>query len=233
VDEARITQMAQALADRLVPGDLDHTLRRITAAAVEVLPGVDFASITVKHGDDSLQTYAPTDEVLLGLDAAQYDLREGPCYDAAVETAPRVAPDLERDGRYSSYAPLAVATGIRAQAGIRLFDTPAGAQGALNLYSGTVGSFEDLETLAELFRHQAATAIRYAGEVDDLRQAMETRQKIGQAVGIVMERYELTDARAFAFLTRLSNERNVKLRLVAQELVASSDQRHDDGPEWR
>ena len=90
-----------------------------------------------------------------------------------------------------------------------------------------------MDTLAELFRHQAGTAIRYAGEVEDLRQAMETRQKIGQAVGIVMERYELTDARAFAFLTRLSNDRNVKLRLIAQELVAASDQRHDDNPQWR
>ena len=139
MDEARIVKMAQELASHLVPGDLDQTLRRITVAAVEVLPDVDLASITVKHSDGSLQTYAPTDDVLLALDAAQYDLREGPCYDAAVETAHRVAPDLEHDERYARYAPRALAAGIRAQAGIRLFETPDDAQGALNLYSRRVG----------------------------------------------------------------------------------------------
>lgn len=233
MDRSRVVTMAQELSERLTPGDLDQTLRRITDAAVEVLPEVDYASITVKHRDGTLETIAPTDDILKGIDAAQYNLREGPCYDAAVEASHRVCPDLTNDERFPRYAPLAVAAGIRAQAGIRLFDTPQAAQGALNLYSQQVGAFAGDQTLAELFRHHAATAIRYAGEVADLREAMLTRQVIGQAVGIIMERYELPDARAFAFLTRLSNDRNVKLRLIAQELVAASEERHDDAPGWR
>jgi hypothetical protein len=232
VEESRVLQMAQELSGRLAPGDLDQTLRRITEAAVEVLPGVDLASISVKHADSTLNTYAPTSEVLKGLDAAQYDLREGPCYDAAVEVARRVSSDLASDERYPNYGPLATAVGIRSQAGIRLFETPDAAQGALNLYSRQAGTFDNAEMVTELFRHQAAVAIRYANEVADLRQAMSTRQVIGQAVGIIMERYEMPDARAFAFLTRLSNERNVKLRLIAQELIAASEHRHDDAPEW-
>jgi GAF domain-containing protein len=233
VEQSRVVQLAQELSSRLSPGDLDQTLRRITEAAVEVLPGVDFASITVKHPEGRLETVAPTSDILMGIDAAQYELREGPCYEAAVDVAHRVSPDLEHDERYPNYGPVAVAAGIRAQAGIRLFDTPRQAQGALNLYSSECGSFAGDQALAELFSHQAATAIRYASEVSDLREAMLTRQLIGQAVGIIMERYELPDARAFAFLTRLSNERNVKLRLIAQELVAASEQRHDDDLEWR
>jgi GAF domain-containing protein len=233
MEESRVVQMAQELSSRLTPGDLDQTLGRITQAAVEVLPGVDFASITVKHPDGRLETVAPTSDILMGLDAAQYELREGPCFDAAVEVAHRVSPDLAADKRYPNYGPVAVAAGIVAQAGIRLFDTPREAQGALNLYSESLGTFGDDQTLAELFRHQAATAIRYASEVEDLREAMMTRQLIGQAVGIIMERYELPEARAFAFLTRLSNERNVKLRLIAQELVAASEHRHDENPGWR
>lgn len=232
MDESRVVQVAADLSTRLTPGDLDQTLRRITEAAVEVLPAVEFASITVKHADGRLETMAPTSDVIIALDAAQYELREGPCYDAAVDVAHRVCGDLAHDERYGNYGPVAVAAGIRAQAGIRLFDTPQQAQGALNLYSTELGAFDD-STLAELFRHQAATAIRYANEVEDLREAMLTRQVIGQAVGIIMERYELPDARAFAFLTRLSNERNVKLRLIAQELVAASEERHDDSPGWR
>ncbi len=231
-DVARALQLAEELSERLLPGDLDQTLARITTAATEVMPQVDYASITVKHADGRLDTFAQTDDLLLGLDAAQYELQQGPCFDAAVETTHRIAPFLETDDRFPAYAPLAVAAGIRAQAGIRLFDTPKKAQGALNLYSTTAGAFTDMDTLTALFAHQAAVAVRYAQEVEDLRQAMATRRVIGQAVGVVMERYEMTDARAFAFLTRLSQERNVKLRLVAQELVAASENRNEEKPGW-
>jgi AmiR/NasT family two-component response regulator len=112
--------------------------------------------------------------------------------------------------------------GIRAQAGVRLFDA-RGAHGALNLYSRKVGAFEDLDSLATLFAHQSAMALEYARHIDNLEQAIESRQLIGQAVGIVMERYGLNEARAFAVLTRLSQERNVKLRLIAEELLAERE----------
>ena len=208
----------------LTPGDLDHTLRQIVQAAVTVLPQVERASITVRHDDGRLETVQPSDEALLRLDAAQYDLQEGPCYDAATDSVHVVSPDLASDDRFPRYAAVALEQGVHAQAGLRLFDTPR-SQGALNLYSGQVGAFADLDDLGELFVHQAGTAIAYAQEVDDLRAALEARRTIGQAIGILMERYELTDERAFAFLTRLSSHRNVKLRRVAQEVVEETGAR--------
>ena len=72
--------------------------------------------------------------------------------------------------------------------------------------------------------HQAAVAIAYASEITGLTEAVHARTVIGQAVGIVMQRYRLPDDRAFAFLVRLSQARNVKLRRVAQEMVASGGQ---------
>ena len=216
------------LAGRLTPGDLDHTLEQITAAAVEVLPGVHYASITVKHDDGSIETAAPTDPMLLDLDAAQYELREGPCYDAAVDTPYVTSPHLAADERFARYAAVAVRAGIRAQAGLRLFETPRpAARAALNLYSRDVGSFDDMSTVARLFVHQSATALDYAREIENLQQAMRTRQLIGRAVGIVMERYSLNEERAFAFLARVSQTRNVKLRAVAEELVAETEERAD------
>lgn len=226
MDTDKLLDVSRRLADSLTPGDLDHTLRQITGAAVEVLPDVEHASMTVLHEDGTLHTIAPTTPMLCDLDAAQYELREGPCYAAAVETAHVVAPNLAADERFPRYAPEALSRGIRAQAGLRLFDAPR-SQGALNLYSTSVGAFEDFETIAALFAHQAAVAIGYAGEVANLNEAVRSRQTIGQAVGIVMERYDLPDERAFAFLTRLSQHRNVKLRLVAQEIIAESDERAD------
>lgn len=208
----------------LSPGDLDHTLRQIVEAAVSVLPQVDRASITVRHDDGRLETAQPTDDALLRLDAAQYDLQEGPCYEAATDSVHVVAPDLANDARFPRYAPVALEQGVHAQAGLRLFDTPR-SQGALNLYSHQAGAFADLDDLGELFVHQAGTAIAYAQEVDDLRAALEARRTIGQAIGILMERYELTDERAFAFLARLSSHRNVKLRQVALEVVEETGAR--------
>ncbi len=226
--DERLLETSRRLAAALTPGDLDHTLERITEVAVEAIPDVHYASISVLHADGTLGTAAPTDDMLCDVDKAQYDLQEGPCYEAAVDSVHVVAPNLSADQRFRRYAEVAVAAGIRAQAGLRLFETPRGAQGALNLYSRDVGAFQDLSRLGDLFTQHAATALAYAQEIHDLQEAVRTRRTIGQALGIVMERYQLTDARAFAFLTRLSQHRNVKLRLVAQEIVAGAEQSGDD-----
>ncbi|QNE21418.1 GAF and ANTAR domain-containing protein [Kribbella qitaiheensis] len=215
--DERLIETARRLSLALSAGDLDQTLNKITAAAVEVLPGVEYASITVLHADGSLETAAPTDDLIVDLDATQYRLKEGPCYDAATDTVHVTAPNLAADERFPAYAAAAVAAGIRAQAGIRLFDAPK-SQGALNLYSRNVGAFADFEVLSRLFAHQAATVIEYAKEIQSLQEAMHTRTTIGQAVGILMERYKLNDQRAFAFLARLSQHRNVKLRRIAEEI---------------
>jgi hypothetical protein len=218
MDPHQLLEQAERLAKALTPGDLDHTLARITAAAVDVLADVEYASITILHADGRLETAAPTDELLWGVDAAQYELREGPCYEAAADSVHVASPHLETDPRFPRYAVTAVAAGIRAQAGIRLFDAPK-SRGALNLYAVREGVFSDLGVIGRLFQHQAAAAIGYAQEIHNLQEAVRTRGLIGKAVGIVMERYHLSDERAFAFLTRLSQDGNVKLRVVAEQIV--------------
>jgi hypothetical protein len=172
---------------------------------VEVLPNVELSSITIRHADGTLATVAPTDELLVRVDARQYELREGPCYYAATTDEHVISSDLGADERFPRYGAMAVAEGLRAQVGVRLFDSPRG-NGALNLYSRRVGAFDDLHSLSALFAHQAAQAIAYAHEIEGLGEAVRTRTTIGQE-------------RAFAFLQRLSSHRNVKLRLVAKELV--------------
>jgi GAF domain-containing protein len=224
MDDNRLLDAARRMADGLQPGDLDDTLKQITTAAVEVLPNVQYSSITVRHADGRLVTSAPTDDLLLRIDAVQYELQEGPCYDAATNSGHVISSNLGADQRWPRYGPMAVQHGIRAQVGVRLFDARK-SQGALNLYSTRVGAFDDIETLSGLFAHQAGVAIAYAQHVQNLEEAVRTRTIIGQAVGIVMERYQLDDERAFAFLARLSQQRNVKLRLVAEEIISDVAQR--------
>ncbi len=227
MENDELVASAAQLSRSLTPGDLDHTLVRVTAAAVEVLPDVHFASITVLHSDGTLETVAPTDPVLMQLDAAQYEYGEGPCYDAVMETPHAATAALEADERYPRYSRVALGAGVQAQAAVRLYDA-ATSRAALNLYSSSPGAFADLGALGALFSHQATMAIQYAQEIDTLTDAVTTRQTVGQAVGVVMERYEFTDERAFAFLTRLALHHGVPLPDVALAVAGASKQRNAD-----
>jgi hypothetical protein len=185
---------------------------------VEVLPQVQYASITMRHRDGTLDSYALTDDLVSDLDDRQHQLRQGPCYDATTEDAYIFSADVGADERYPDYGPVAVAAGIRSQAAIRLFEN-ARTAGGLNLYSREVGALDHVGTVSQLFSHQAAVALAYSIEVETLREAVRSRTRIGQAVGIVMERYKMPEQQAFSFLTRLSQTRNVKLRQIAVEIV--------------
>ena len=217
-EDADILLASQALLDRLNPGDLDATLASITQAAVEVLPHVHYASITMRHRDGGLDSYAPTDDLPADLDKQQYALQEGPCYDATNLHRYAVASNLSADERYPRYGPVAVCAGIHSQAGIRLFENSRTA-GGLNLYSREVGALDQVQTMTQLFSHQAAVALAYSLEVTTLKEAVKSRTRIGQAVGIVMERHRIPEQQAFAFLARLSQNRNIKIRHIADQLI--------------
>jgi GAF domain-containing protein len=222
----RALAMATTIADAVSGQDLDATLLSLTRAAVETLPGVDESTVTLRKQDGSLHSYASTADYLEELDQWQFENSEGPCYDGVTENAVTVCGDLRHDPRYPIYGPRAAAAGIRSQAGIRLFESPR-AVGGLNLYSRTLGTLSDVGFLAELFAEHARSAVAYASEIEGLREAVTSRQVIGQAVGIVMERYDLRGDRAFALLSRLSSTRNVKLRRLAEEIV---EDRGSEGP---
>lgn len=223
MDRAELLNTARRLARSLAPGDLDNTLRRITSAAVDELPQVTCASITIRSGDGRLRTVAETSSVLLEVDRKQYELRDGPGFHASVDELFVLAPDLETDDRWPDYSAVAVSAGLRSQAGLRLYEHQDGV-GSLNLYSDEVGAFTDLGELGDLFLHEAVTAIDYAREIDNVKVAARARLDVGQAVGITMERYELTDERAFALLVRTSEHRGVTVHLVAQEILAATEE---------
>ena len=222
--EEDVLNLTRRLAEVLAPGDLDETLERVTTAAVDVLPGVSYASISIRHADGDLETVVPTDDLLLDIDAVQYHLREGPCYETATTKAHVTAANLADDPRFPRYAPLALSAGIYGQAAVQLFAAKR-SNGALNLYSTEPGAFQDVGALADLFARQSGQALQYARQITQLSEAVETREVIGQAVGIVMERYDLDEARSFGFLARISQDNNIKLRVVADRLIAETHAR--------
>ena len=190
----------------------------LTASATANIPGVAFASITTYGEDQALRTVAPTDPLAEQLDALQYELREGPCYAAVTKERFVRINDMTTSVEYPRYAPRAADAGVGAQAAIQL--THGKQRAGLNLYARTPGVF-DLSTvqIAELFATQAGALLGYAGQVEQLTEALHTRTDIGTAVGIIMERYSIDSHRAFAFLARNSQTRNIKVRVLAQRII--------------
>ena len=154
------------------------------------------------------------------LDDLQYELGEGPCLSAMREHPVVTVPHARHDQRWPAYMPRAVALGLRSQLAVRLFLDDKGTLGGLNLYSTSQDTLhEEAEPIADLFAAHAASALERTREVWELNTALESRKIIGQAIGIVMERYGLNEDRAFAFLVRASSHGNVKIRDLARRLV--------------
>jgi GAF domain-containing protein len=193
-------------------------LESLTTSAAVNIPGVDFASITLNGPDHALDTVAATDPLAERLDELQYELREGPCYAAVTEERFILLNDLSAANAFPRYAPRAAELGAKAQAAIQL--TSRGQRAGLNLYARTPGAFDrSTVQVAELFATQAAALLEYAEQVEQLSDALHTRTDIGTAVGILMERYRIDRHQSFAFLVRTSNNRNVKIRLLAQQII--------------
>jgi GAF domain-containing protein len=222
-----VAALAEATREISSNNDLPRVLDTIVQAVGRSLPGVDHAGISVKHKDGTIETLAATDPLVTALDELQYQLGEGPCLSAIFDESPLVTiNDAAQETRWPRFIPPAVALGLRSQVGLRLY-VENETMGGLNLYS-TVASAIDPDVLAtaELFAASAALALGKARKEEDLYSALSTRKVIGQAIGLVMERYELDEDRAFQYLARVSQHSNHKLRDIAAEMVQQANERN-------
>jgi GAF domain-containing protein len=199
---------------------LDRTLQAIAQSAKESVPGFDLVGISTVDRHGNVKTRAATDDLVHELDKLQYGLGEGPCVDTLGNAHVVVVPRIRHEQRWPAYIPEALRLGLRAQLAVKLSLDDEGTLGGLNLYSTVSDDVDpDAESIAELFAVHAAIALGSAQELENLNEALQSRKVIGQALGILMCRYELDEDRAFAFLVRASNAGNIKLRRIAQELV--------------
>jgi GAF domain-containing protein len=219
-------RLAAIARDLVSEPDMQHTLQGIVEAAAANLDGEVWVSVSLVERRRSVDTPAASDERALRADQLQYDLGEGPCLDAIWEQETFQIDDMTADEHYPRWSrSVAEETGIRSSLSLQLFtDDEHNSLGALNVYSPLPSAF-DAETRGEglAFAAQAAVALRSAQTEEHLRTAMATRTLIGQAQGILMERLKLTPHEAFAVLSRMSQERNEKLREVARWLVETGE----------
>ena len=171
------------------------------------------------HAKQRIETVASTDPVLGELHATQMDLHEGPDLSIVRDKSSVMVHDTHQEDRWPAWASAAADTGFRSMMGVRLY-TSQRTIGSLNLYHSRPHHFSaaDLQVAHVLARH-AAIAMSRVQESDHLWRAIDARKLIGQAQGILMERYDLDDDHAFEVLRRYSQNSNVKLRDVAQMVV--------------
>lgn len=216
-DDRRLAALFARVSTDLLSEDTERlTFEAVVRRAVEVVPGCDVASITLRKRRGRAETAAASDERSEQLDAMQYTLGEGPCLDAALDKGAVIVPEVAADDRWPAWSEAVTRLGLGSALAIRLHANEE-TLGALNLYSWTPGRFADDEAVdvALIFGAHATVAMRQARLVDGLEAALESRHVIGIAQGVLAARYDVSYERAFEVLHRYSNDRNLKLRDVA------------------
>ena len=199
-------------------GDVEATMRAITRAAVSTVPGADACGITFVTGRRKLESRAATSQTPRDVDALQERLGEGPCLDAVWEEEVVRVDDVAGDQRWPRFAAEAPRLGVGSMLCFQLF-VEGDHLGAMNIYASSPHSFqEEAHDVGLMLASHAAVALAGAQHEEDLRAGMTHRDLIGQAKGILMERYKITADQAFGLLVRASSVTNRKLRDLAEEL---------------
>ena len=199
--------------------DIDAMLDEVVLAAVGLIPGVDEASISVVTGRRDVTSQSPSSDLPRRVDALQSELGEGPCLDAVFEQQTVRVPDMDHEQRWPNFSRRAAQVGAGSMLSFQLY-VEGDNLGALNLYGREPFAFDDeSEQIGLLFASHAAIAFASAQKLGHLDRAVHHRDLIGQAKGILMERYKIDASQAFRVLTRISQSRQRKLYDLADELV--------------
>lgn len=220
---AKLGQLARSIQSQQSRDlDTDVLLRELTEMATQILPGVQHAGVTlvVNRRRKTVESVAATGDIPRLLDKLQEELQQGPCLDNLWNQITVRVDDYEDEKRWPEFvAALLAQTPVRSSLSIKIF-TNENELGTLNLYSETPGAItEQSEDVAAALAAQAAIGLANARTSDELRSALASRDIIGQAKGIVMERFKIRSTEAFTLLTKLSQESNTPLYEVARKLV--------------
>ncbi|WP_236808825.1 ANTAR domain-containing protein [Amycolatopsis albispora] len=223
-------QLAALTRMLLDASTLEQVLRQVAAATTVLIPHAEVVSVTLRDPAGRFFTPVETDGVATELDRTQYETGTGPCVDVARPDGPGyvVEQDLATTSAWPQFAEAATRNGLGSVLSTTLQPSPepVALGGALNIYSHRDGITGDdrhrallLATHASLAIARSQVAELAAIEAAHLRTAVEARDVIGQAKGILMARQGLTADEAFDLLRRTSQDVNVKLADIAAALV--------------
>jgi GAF domain-containing protein len=214
----RLAEAARGLQQQVDP---QQVLDRVVHLAVAMVPGADEATITMVRARRHVYSAAATGELAGWFDLLQDETGEGPCLDAMWQQQTVRVNDLAADPRWPVLGPRAAARGVGSMLCLQLFvheDT----LGALDLLAGEESAFTDeSEHIGLLLASHAAIAVADAQKLEHATIALVNRDIIGQAKGILMERFKLTADQAFDVLAKVSQDTNRKLYAVAEDLTST------------
>lgn len=219
VSAADAVRMVAEFASELVDTpSLEELLERALGLAVDIVPGCEEAGISLLQ-NRVVETPASYGDLAAKCDRLQEQLAEGPCVTALLEADIIRIDDLAEDPRWPQFNPAAALLGVRSMLACRLA-TQRDKLGALNMYSTVPGAFtEESEAMAAGYAAHVSLALSALDREANLRRALVSREVIGQAMGILMERHRITASQAFDVMVHASQRSNVKLRVIAEELV--------------
>lgn len=212
----RMAELARASA---APRSVDDVLSDVTAAAKELIPGTDTAGVLLIGKAGKFDSVAGTDDLPHRLDELQMTFNEGPCVEAALDELIVRTDDFRSESRWPKYSAAAVEIGVLSGLSFKLYTADRTA-GALNLFAFEPNAFDaEDETTGVVLAAHAAAAILASRHGEQLESALTTRDRIGQAKGIIMERFGVDDVQAFEMLRRLSQDSNTRLIDIAQRVI--------------
>ena len=215
------------IRDRLVQdlygrpdADSDTVIAELAEHAAAEIPGAQYAGVTVTRNGKHIDTPATTHKWPLLLDEIQQRHREGPCLTAAWEEKTVHVANMETDERFPLYARDALAeTPIRSVMAFQLW-IAGETMGALNVYAETANAFsEETRAIGLVFAAHSSVAWNAARRDEQFKKALSSRDVIGQAKGMLMERYGVNAIQAFELLRKLSQDSNTPLISIATDLV--------------
>lgn len=200
----------------------EATLSSVVSGAVALVSGARWAGISFIEGRQVVPR-VPSDPIVEKLDRLQSDLDDGPCLDALREHRTVHIEDMATDQRWPRFSRTALEHGVQSLLYFQLFVTGNNI-GALNLYATEPGVFdEETFNVGRIVAQHASVALAAVASEAEFQLALGSRDVIGQAKGILMERFAITGLQAFSLLTRLSQEQDIKLAEVSRRLVNLSE----------
>ncbi len=199
---------------------MDETVQAVVEFALQAL-NCDYAGVALRTARGHPEVPAVTDPTVAEIYHFQMAGTAGPLVECMRDRTTVSVPDIVQETRWPEWSEKVLGLGVRSVLDVPLW-TGSGTVGVLCLYSTQPDAFgPDEIAVAYILARHAAVAVAAARREADLRVAVDARKLVGQAMGILMERYNLTSDHAFLVLRRYSQDTNTKLREVAQQLIDS------------
>ena len=216
-------QIGQLLRDLQLrpPEDRDTVLREITGSAALLVPGAQAAWITTATRDGKVETVSASSSQAAAVDDIQRRASDGPCLAAAWAHRVMRLDDMATEVRWPRFcAEVMTDTSVRSILAFELF-ADRHQMGALNFLSEQPRAFDDEDSVEVglIMATHAALAWTMLARDKQFRSALASRDVIGQAKGMIMERFDIDAVAAFDLLRRLSQNANKTLNAVSEELV--------------